>query len=208
VAPLDASATHHAPLPAAVIGPNALLQLDPLLQEAGLAAPVYAAAGVAGMPDGTEMIDERPVASVHRALRQLAPEAAPALSWEAGVGTGRYILTHRIPRPAQTLLLTLPWRLSARLLAKAIAANSWTFAGSGKFTVKSPYCFELGDNPLVAGETSPTPICHWHCGVFTTLYAALVHPEMRCTETACCAKGDPVCRFELTRERRSLTRLP
>jgi len=204
VSPLDGSSAH----PAAVIGPNALLQLDPLLQAAGLAAPVYAAAGVAGMPDGTEMIDERPVASVHRALRQLAPEAAPALSWDAGMGTGRYILAHRIPRAAQTLLRILPWRLSAGLLAKAIAANAWTFAGSGKFKVKSPYCFELENNPLVAGETSPIPICHWHCGVFTTLYAALVHPGMRCTETACCAAGDRVCRFELTRETGGLTRRP
>ncbi|MFP4327898.1 MAG: bacteriochlorophyll 4-vinyl reductase, partial [Paracoccaceae bacterium] len=103
---------------------------------------------------------------------------------------------------------TLPWWLSARLLARAIAANAWTFVGSGKFMVISPYCFELRNNPLVSGETSTKPLCDWHCGVFSTLYAALVHPEMRCIETACCAAGDPACRFELARDTGGVTRRP
>ena len=181
------------------IGPNALLQLDPLLREAGLAPAVYAAAGVDGMPDGTGMIDEAPVARVHQELRRIAPDRAPALAEAAGVGTGRYILEHRIPKPAQALLRVLPWPVSARLLARAIAANAWTFSGSGRFRVVTPYVFELRDNPVVRGERADHPLCRWHCGVFATLYGALVHPAMRCTETACCASGARACRFELTR---------
>ena len=197
MAPLDASPAH-AETPAR-IGPNALLQLDPLLRRAGLDGAVYAAAKLDGMPDGSEMIDEGPVARVHQALRRIAPGRAAALAHEAGVGTGRYILAHRIPRAAQRLLVTLPAPLAAPLLARAIAANAWTFAGSGQFSVISPYCFEIADNPIVRGEQAAHPVCHWHAGVFTTLYAALVHPHMRCAETACCAAGAPACRFEIRR---------
>ncbi len=193
---------------AARIGPNALLQLDPLLREAGLDRSVYAAAGIEAMPDGTGMIDERPVARVHQELRRIAPGRAPDLAHAAGVGTGRYILAHRIPRPAQRLLRMLPAPLAARLLARAIAANAWTFAGSGRFSVKTPFCFEIADNPVVRGETAPRPVCDWHSGVFTTLYAALAHPDMRCTETACCAAGAPACRFEIARPSRAVTRRP
>lgn len=192
----EADAVDAAP---ARIGPNALLQLHPLLREAGLAGRVYAAAGVTKMPDGSGMIDERPVARVHQELRRLAPDRAADLAYEAGVGTGRYILAHRIPLMAQSLLVALPWRVSARLLSRAIAANAWTFAGSGDFRVVSPVVFELRDNPIVRGERADHPLCDWHCGVFTTLYAALVYPRMHCTETACCATGAPACRFELSR---------
>lgn len=188
------------PVQPALIGPNAILQLDPLLRAAGLDRAVYEAADLDVLPDGESMIDEAPVARVHQALRRLAPDMAEGLSYEAGVMTGRYILTHRIPQTAQSMLLSLPWRLSARLLARAIAANAWTFAGSGEFRVLSPFSFELRDNPIVRGERADHAICHWHCGVFTTLYAALVHPKMRCVETECGATGYPACRFELVRD--------
>ncbi len=186
------------------IGPNAVLQLVPVLDRVvGRAARVrmMAGAGLFEMPDGTTMIDEGPVARLHQHMRRDLPDLAPAIARAAGRRTGDYILIHRIPRPAQALLHVLPAALSARLLAQAIARHAWTFAGSGRFRVASraPLVFEIADNPMVRGEHARAPVCHWHAAVFARLYARLVAPDYTCTEIACCATGAPACRFVLTR---------
>ncbi|MEL7177783.1 MAG: bacteriochlorophyll 4-vinyl reductase [Pseudomonadota bacterium] len=183
-----------------LIGPNAILQLVPVIELAGgreLRDQIFAAAGVFDMPSGDHMISEAPAARVHQALRAQVPDLAAALAWEAGRRTADYILAHRIPRIAQAMLKALPWRVSASLLSKAIKKNAWTFAGSGEFRVLSPYVFELAHNPIVAGEQSDTPLCYWHAAVFERLYQVLVHPHMICRETACMAQGAEACRFEL-----------
>jgi divinyl protochlorophyllide a 8-vinyl-reductase len=185
------------------IGPNALLQLAPVLERAGgvgLRETIFAAGGVQGLPGLDAMIPEGPVAAVHQALRARLPDRAAALAAEAGARTADYILANRIPKPAQTLLRVLPRALSAPLLAKAIARNAWTFAGSGGFRVVStrPMVFAIADNPVVRGEVAGTPVCHWHSAVFRGLFAALVDPGTQVTETACCACGAPACRFEVT----------
>ncbi len=184
------------------IGPNALLQLAQVLERAGgvgLREAVFAAGGVQGLPALDAMIPEGPVAAVHQALRARLPDRAAALSDEAGARTADYILAHRIPKPAQTLLRLLPPSLSAPLLAQAISRNAWTFAGSGAFRVVTtrPMVFAIADNPVVRGEVSGTPVCHWHAAVFRGLFAALVDPRARVAETACCACGAPACRFEV-----------
>ncbi|MEL7211695.1 MAG: bacteriochlorophyll 4-vinyl reductase [Pseudomonadota bacterium] len=183
-----------------LIGPNAILQLVPVIEQAGgraLRDEVFAAAGVFDLPSGDQMISEAPAARVHQALRAQVPNLAAALAWEAGRRTADYILANRIPAFAQRILKALPWRLSAQLLSKAIQKNAWTFAGSGTFRVLTPLRFELADNPIVAGETSETPLCHWHAAVFERLYQVLVHPQMICRETDCIAQGAGACRFEL-----------
>jgi divinyl protochlorophyllide a 8-vinyl-reductase len=183
------------------IGPNALLQLIPVLDRA-LGAPdrlrLFARAGAGAVPSD-RMIPEGPVAQVHRAVRACLPDQAPALMQEAGRGTADYILAHRIPKAAQRLLRALPRRLSASLLARAIARNAWTFAGSGQFRIVSwhPMVFEIADNPVIRGEAAPYPVCDWHVAVFQRLFAALVAPGVTVTETACCACGAPACRFVL-----------
>lgn len=186
------------------IGPNALLQLVPVLEAAGgpaLRRDIFALGGVTDLPSGDGLIDEAPVAAVHQALRAQLPDQAPALAWAAGVGTADYILAHRIPAAAQWLLRHLPARLAGPLLVRAIARNAWTFAGSGRFSVVRvwPPVFEIADNPVVRGERADHPICHWHAAVFQRLFQVLVHPEMTCTETDCGAAGAGACRFELTR---------
>lgn len=186
-----------------VIGPNAVLQLVPLLDRAGGAdwrAALLARAGIEALPDGSGMIPEAPVARLHQALRTDRPDIAAGLGWQAGLATGDYILAHRIPRGVQMLLKALPWRISARLLSQAIARNAWTFAGSGRFLVITPLIFELRANPLVRGEAADHPICDWHRGVFTRLYQSLVHPHLTCIETRCCAAGHAGCRFEMRRD--------
>ncbi len=187
---------------AARIGPNAILQLVPVLDDAlGIEgrAELLAAAGIAELPDGTRMIDEAPVARLHQTLRARVPDLAPAVSRQAGSGTGDYILAHRIPPLAQRLLRILPARLGARVLARAIARHAWTFSGSGRFRVVSqrPLVFEIADNPVVRGERAPVPVCAWHAAVFERLYRKLIDDRYRVTEVACCAAGAEACRFEL-----------
>ncbi len=198
---------HDAPAaaaPVARIGPNAVIQLVPAAQaqlgRAGAAA-LFAAAGVPSWLDHPpeEMTDERPVAALHQALRRLHPAEAPGIAAAAGRLTGLYILANRIPGPAKAILKVLPAPLAARALSGAIARHAWTFAGSGAFRVVPgrPVVATIADNPVVRGERADEPICAWHAAVFTTLFAALVHPRAVARETACCAAGASACRFEI-----------
>lgn len=185
-----------------LIGPNAILQLLPVLERAGGTAfrdQVMAAAGVFERPGEEGMIPEGPAARIHQALRSLEPEMAPSLAWEAGERTARYILARRIPKPAQRVLRILPAALAGPILSRAIARHAWTFAGSGEFAVVGPLTFAIRDNPIVRGEVSETPLCHWHAAVFEMLFRTLVDPQLRCVEQSCCAMGAPACRFVLKR---------
>lgn len=180
-----------------LIGPNAVLQMVPVLEAAGIAGSVMEAAGIEALPSDQEMMPEGPAARLHQALRRVAPAQAPGLSREAGRRTADYILAHRIPGPAQTVLHWLPPALSGPLLTRAIAQHAWTFAGSGRFSVAGKLVFEIADNPIVRGETAKTPLCHWHAAVFEWLFRVLVDDRLRAYETRCCACGDAACRFEL-----------
>ena len=187
------------------IGPNAVWQLLPLVEQAGGAAlrdRVLATAGLWNAlpgPGHVGLIDERPVARLHRAVRDTMGDLAPAILHQAGVRTADYILAHRIPPAAQWALRHMPDRLSGRMLAQAIARNAWTFAGSGQFRVVSadPVNFALAANPLVRGEVRDAPACEWHAGVFERLFRVLVSDNLRLREVACCACGAPDCRFEV-----------
>lgn len=188
------------------IGPNAILQLVTVLEtEIGTAqtARMLALSGIAARPDpAMGLIDEAPVARLHQRLRQDLPDAAARLARAAGARTGDYILAHRIPSPAQWGLRHLPASLSARLLSGAIARHAWTFCGSGEFRVlhTAPPVFAIVDNPVVRGERSGRPLCHWHAAVFETLFQALCGPGWRAVETQCCAQGAASCQFALLRD--------
>lgn len=187
----------------ALIGPNALWQLLPVLDRVGgrdLRDCLLAEAGIFHLPDrDSGLIEETPVARLHQVMRRDLPDLAPRLAWEAGKRTGDYILVNRIPRGAHGMLRVLPGWLGAPLLARAIAKHSWTFAGSGQFRVigMHPPVFDLADNPVVRGERSPLPLCHWHAAVFERLFSRLLRADWRCVETTCCAMGAPACRFEM-----------
>jgi divinyl protochlorophyllide a 8-vinyl-reductase len=159
-----------------------------------------AQAGLDAPPSVKGMMPEVPAARLHQTVRAHLGPAAPWLLAEAGRATGDYILAHRIPRAAQTVLRALPPALSAPLLRTAIAKHAWTFTGSGDFTAGPGLVFTIARNPVVAGESSPTPLCHWHAAVFERLFRTLVDDRLRARETACCACGDPACRFELVRQ--------
>ena len=184
------------------IGPNALMQLVPVLDRIeGRAAreALFAAHGLLRPPDGRSMIDEALVAQIHQDMRLRFPANARRIARAAGLATGDYILAHRIPAPARALLRLLPARLAAPLLVRAIARHAWTFCGTGRLRALPghPVVFEVIDNPLVRGEIRPRPICDWHAAVFERLFSTLVHPRARAVETDCCAMGHAACRFEI-----------
>lgn len=190
--------------PGGRIGPNAITQLLPVLERAGgreLRDRLLVKAGILRLPDMAGLVDEAPAARLHQAMRAEVPDLAPALAWAAGEGTADYILANRIPRGAQIVLRLLPGRLAAPILARAIARNAWTFAGSGRFEVISthPPVFALVDNPVVRGEAADRPLCDWHAAVFERLFRRLADDRLRARETACCAMGAPACRFEISR---------
>ncbi|MGP9819692.1 bacteriochlorophyll 4-vinyl reductase [Salinarimonas sp. NSM] len=188
------------------IGPNAIIQMREVLLEAlgrretgrilvqaGLEPYVFAPPAA--------MVDEREVAALHAVLRAAVGEPMAAeLGFEAGLRTGRYLLAHRIPAPARWLLARLPAPLTSRLLLKAVARHSWTFAGSGAFSVlaTAPARVRIGGCPLVAGARLTLPGCAFYAGTFEALWRALVHPRARCRQTACEGRGDAACLFEIS----------
>lgn len=184
------------------IGPNALTQLlDPIEQHCGrdVLDRLLGAAGIDTLPDMTGLIDEDPVVRLHHKVLHDLPELAAILSREAGMRTGLYIIENRIPGFAKRLLRWLPLSLSQRLLAKAIAKNAWTFAGSGRFEVQqyAPLVFTLEANPFAHGLHLHDPGCHWHAAVFETLFRRLVSEDIHVLETSCCAAGDACCTFRV-----------
>jgi divinyl protochlorophyllide a 8-vinyl-reductase len=191
--------------PGAKIGPNAILQLVPVLEDAAgrdFTSHVLAMAGVFELPDpAAGLMDEAPAARLHQALRTEMPDMAPMLAREAGWRTADYILEHRIPRFAQVMLKLLPARLSAPMLARAVEKHAWTFCGSGGFSLVQswPPVFEIEDNPVVRGEKSVLPLCHWHAAVFERLFSELCGHSWRCEELVCCAQGARACHFRMTR---------
>lgn len=195
------------------IGPNAIVQLAHALRSADGDAAVRRLFGQAGLdrylqrfPD--RMVDEEEVIRLHHALaRQLPPVDAARVARDAGLRTGDYLLAHRIPVPVRRLLPALPATLAARLLLQAIGRHAWTFAGSGRFSaapLPAPtllggrWRLEIADNPLCRGlAPRARPACDYYAATFERLFVALVHRRARVVETACEARGDPACRFEV-----------
>lgn len=187
---------------AGLIGPNAILQLLPLLETAvgARGTDLLLRHANAHRPTGKEMIPEAEAARLHHAIRDTLPNMAEDLAEKSGIATADYILAHRIPKPAQVFLKLMPPGLSARALSHSITAHAWTFAGSGSFEAVTPWSFEIDDNPLIKGEHSETPLCVWNAAVFGRLYQKLVHPKTMCREITCAAQtGHSCCRFELYR---------
>jgi divinyl protochlorophyllide a 8-vinyl-reductase len=149
------------------------------------------------LPSPDEPVREDKAARLHRAVRRLWPEDADALLRRAGEEAGRYVVDHRLPDRGRQLLLRMPRSAAAWLLARRTEQQAWTFAGSGRFAVESAGRFSLLDNPLVRGEKANRAICFYHAGFFERQFRAVVHPGIRCVETACVARGDPACVFRL-----------
>ena len=196
--------------PAGRIGPNAITRLAqamPARVGASVTRAVFERAGLVHhlTHPPQQMVDETDVRRLHGALRDtLGETAALALAREAGTLTARYLLTHRIPRPVQTLLRWLPAGLAAQALLSAIARHAWTFAGSGQFSHHLNRCGStprvtlcIRNNPLCRDLVSEYPACAFYTATFEHLFQTLVHPASRVEEIACEACGAPACEFQI-----------
>ncbi|MDZ7712688.1 MAG: bacteriochlorophyll 4-vinyl reductase [Rhodovibrio sp.] len=200
-----ATAPHAAGNPSGRVGPNAITRvgeaLDALHGRATTHA-VFADAGLPGYLDAWphEMVDEREVAGLNRALHADLHEASfRRVARDAGRRTGDYLLAYRIPKPVQALLRPAPAWLAARVLLTAIGRNAWTFAGSGAFDAAAgrPCVVTIQDCPLCRDIRADHGVCDTYTGTFERLFRELVHPEAEAAETACQAAGAPACRFEI-----------
>ena len=200
---------HAAPIgPAAAagrIGPNAITRVAEAVtacQGRAVTRELFARAGLEVYLDAPPhtMVDEAEVIALHGVLRaELGEPQASDIAADAGRRTAEYLLVKRIPRPAQRLLKLLPAPLAARVLLRAIGGHAWTFAGSGVFQARAgrPVRLQISDNPLCRGLRTTASTCDYYAAVFQRLFEVLVHPRARVVETACEARGDTACRFEV-----------
>lgn len=148
----------------------------------------------------TQMLDEQIATTLVRCLAEDEGERfMRSVMEEAGLRTGEYLLTHRVPRAAQWLLPRLPTRLAMRALLRAISRHSWTFAGSAQVSVSlgDPAVISVQHCPLCAARRSTEPNCGFYVGTFRRLMQVLVRPDAWAEEVACEARGDSACRFLL-----------
>lgn len=187
------------------IGPNAITRVaEALNARFGSAVDVFADAGLAhylaAPPE--QMVDEREVIALQRALRlRLGLTEARAVSFDAGLRTGDYLLAHRIPGPAQRVLRLLPAAPASRMLLKAVARHAWTFSGSGEFAFSKPagrsVQVSIAGCPICRGSQAQEPVCDFYTGAFERLFRTLVHRRTEVREVACQAQGAPACLFEM-----------
>ena len=187
---------------AGLIGPNAILQLMPVLDrvggpelrraDAGARRRVRAARRHADDP-------RRPRGRLHQALRAALPDLAPALAGRGRPGA----------RP------TTSWPIASRAGADAAEGAARAAGGAGAGQGDRQPCLDLcGIGPFPravalsvrdrrqpdrAGRTCRPPVCHWHAAVFARLYQVLVHPDFDCVETGCTAESGVACVFEMIR---------
>jgi divinyl protochlorophyllide a 8-vinyl-reductase len=185
------------------VGPNAIIQVVAALDDRcghSVRNDILRAAALPHYIDAlpNEMVEERDVKRLFDTIvRRLPTTEADAILTDSGRRTARYVRENRIPRAAQLLLRCLPRPVAARLLLTAIAANAWTFAGSGQVSIR-----RLGGLSLdIAGNPFPTQGCPWHVAVIEGLFRALVSPlaRVRHTTSRVDHRGPPtpVCRFDI-----------
>lgn len=199
------AATAGAHVPAARIGPNAIIQVAHVLRDRVGATRaerlLYESTGYALQALPSAMVDEREAQALSRAVvDDLGLQTGTTILREAGHRTGDYLLAHRIPKAAQWIMRVAPRRVGLAILLKAMRANAWTFAGSGAFGVEH-----------VAGDVHLTfhacamcrdmreagPVCDFYAGTFERLIRVLVSPRAKVIEVECEAMGGHCCRFEV-----------
>ncbi len=196
----------HASADAGLIGPNAIIRVAETLRDVfgeettrHIFADAKLEPHLATPPTG--MVPEADVGALQSALfAGLKESEARKVAFEAGLRTGDYLLANRIPKPVQAVLKILPPSLASRILLGAIKQNSWTFSGSGTFTVKTghPVAVSIANCPLCRGRHSDTPQCDYYAGTFQRLFQVLVSRRSSVREIACEATGASACTFEIT----------
>jgi divinyl protochlorophyllide a 8-vinyl-reductase len=193
---------HPASAPAR-IGPNAVIRVaEALTGRYGSAAPIFDAAGLSrylsALPE--EMVDEREVIALQTALREgLGLAEAKAVSHDAGLRTGDYLLANRIPKGAQRLLRVLPPGPASRILLGAVGKHAWTFSGSGHFSFETgrPVRVTIASCPICRGAQADAPVCDFYTAAFERLFRTLVSRRTAVREVQCQAAGADACVFEM-----------
>ncbi len=188
------------------IGPNCLIRTVQALEERLGTDAARAWLVAHGHQDLTERLPESmvPEADFHalagHVLDGLGAETGLAVLDRSGVLTAEYLLAHRIPAPARLLLPHLPSRLGLRILARAIGAHAWTFAGSGRFSVRltGDPVFAIAGCPMCRGRHASRPTCSYYRATFEHLLRRLIHPRLTVAEVACEAVGSTACEFRIT----------
>ncbi|MEM6586343.1 MAG: bacteriochlorophyll 4-vinyl reductase [Pseudomonadota bacterium] len=176
--------------PAALIGPNAILQLAHAMEERigdARMMKVMRKAGLGALPAGDCMIAEDDAIAIHHALAYCEGEFAEELVRDSGVRTADYIIANRIPRPAVWLLERLPASIGARLLMMAIGQHAWTFIGAGHFRAQGPWRFTINRSDTDDWTEPPASLFAWYGAVFERLFQKLIAPGCQCTDI--CARG-------------------
>lgn len=191
---------------AALIGPNAIIQVAKVLTERlgdqraesmVRAATPYT---LASLPQ--QMVPEaEALALTSHVMRQLGEAPATSILHEAGLRTGDYLLANRIPRVAQWIIRALPRRAGLSILLKSMMAHAWTFAGSGTFTVRRRGAeVELAFHACAMCRelASEGPVCDFYAGTFERLVTSLVSRTAIVREVECHAQGGHCCRFVIS----------
>ena len=195
----------HASAEAGRIGPNAIIRVaEPLRDVLGedttrlIFARAQLEPHLAHPPTG--MVPEEDVGALQTALFDgLEESEARKIAFEAGLRTGDYLLANRIPKPAQAVLKFLPSSLASRILLGTIKKHSWTFSGTGDFSVANghPVIVSIKGCPLCRGRHGDRPQCDYYAGTFQRLFEVLVSRNTFVREVTCEATGGPSCAFEI-----------
>jgi len=202
-APSDTDAP---PLTAALIGPNAIIQVARVLTERlgdrRADTLVQEATGYTLTTLPQHMVPEdQALALTTHVMGRLGETPSTVILLEAGIRTGDYLLATRIPRVAQWLIRALPKRAGLSLLLKSMMAHAWTFAGSGTFTVRrmGPEVeLAFHDCAMCRGLAAEGPVCDFYAGTFERLVTTLISRTARVQEVECHAHGGQCCRFRIS----------
>jgi len=143
---------------------------------------------------------QREVIALQQSLRStLGLDEAKAVSFDAGLRTGDYLLANRIPKGAQRILKLLPPGPASGILLKAVAKHAWTFSGSGQFGFETgrPVRVTITGCPICRGAVADTAVCHFYTGCFQRLFRVLVSARTEVAEVQCQATGADACVFEM-----------
>lgn len=191
---------------AALIGPNAIIQVAKVLAERlgnpRAEALVQESTGysLGALPE--HMVPEtEALALTTHVMRQLGEGPATSVLHEAGLRTGDYLLANRIPRVAQWVIGVLPKRAGLGILLKSMMAHAWTFAGSGTFSVRrigAEVELSFHSCAMCRELASDGPVCDFYAGTFERLVTTLVSRTAIVREVECHAQGGHCCRFVIS----------
>ncbi len=147
-------------------------------------------------PADDEPLREDKAARLHGTALRLWPDEGGAILHQSGVEAADALMQTQLSTRARTMLNAAPWTVGAWLLGRWAGQHSWTFAGSGEFSVRSEMEFEIRGNPLNRRSLDREgPASFWQEALFERMFQRLVDPRLICREMGCEANGDEACRF-------------